>query len=39
MPPDMIRDLVSAHPSLNDAAWENLRGIVGLLREAEGEAG
>ena len=28
---DMIRQLVSAEPSLNQAAWEGLRGIVGLL--------
>jgi hypothetical protein len=28
---DMIRELVSAEPSLNQAAWEGLRGIVGLL--------
>ncbi len=28
---EMIRELVSADPSLNDAAWESLRGVVGLL--------
>ncbi len=28
---DMIRDLVSSEPSLNEAAWEGLRGVVGLL--------
>lgn len=28
---EMIRDLVSAEPSLNEAAWENLRGLLGLL--------
>ena len=28
---DMIRDLVSAEPSLNEAAWECLRGVIGLL--------
>jgi hypothetical protein len=27
----MIRDLVGADPALNQAAWENLRGVVGLL--------
>ena len=32
---DMIRQLVSAEPSLNEAAWEGLRGIVGLLPEAK----
>lgn len=32
---DMIRDLVSAEPSLNEAAWESLRGIVGLLGSGE----
>ena len=33
---EMIRDLVSAEPSLNDAAWESLRNIAGLL--ASGDA-
>jgi hypothetical protein len=28
---EMIRDLVSAEPSLNEAAWESLRGVLGLL--------
>ena len=28
---DLIRELVSAEPSLTQAAWEGLRGIVGLL--------
>jgi hypothetical protein len=28
---DLIRQLVSAESSLNEAAWEGLRGIVGLL--------
>jgi hypothetical protein len=28
---DMIRDLVSSGPELNQAAWENLRGVIGLL--------
>jgi hypothetical protein len=28
---DMIRDLVSSEPSLNEAAWQSLRGVVGLL--------
>lgn len=32
---EMIRELVSANPSLNDAAWENLRGVVGLLGTGE----
>jgi hypothetical protein len=27
----MIRDLVGADPALNNAAWESLRGITGLL--------
>jgi hypothetical protein len=27
----MIRDLVCSDPALNQAAWENLRGIAGLL--------
>ena len=31
----MIRELVSAEPSLNEAAWENLRGVVGLLPSGE----
>jgi hypothetical protein len=31
----MIRDLVSAEPSLNQAAWENLRGVVALLGSGE----
>jgi hypothetical protein len=35
----MIRELVSAEPSLNEAAWESLRGIVGLLPAGnDGEA-
>lgn len=33
----MIRDLVSAEPSLNEAAWEGLRGIVGLLPDGKEE--
>lgn len=28
---DMIRELVSADHSLNEAAWEGLRGVIGLL--------
>ena len=32
---NMIRELVSAEPSLNEAAWESLRGIVGLLGSGE----
>jgi len=35
---DMIRDLVSAEPALNQAAWENLRGVVGLLASGEADA-
>jgi hypothetical protein len=27
----MIRELVSSDPALNEAAWEALRGIAGLL--------
>ena len=34
---DMIRDLVSSDPALNQAAWENLRGVVRLLEAAEAE--
>jgi hypothetical protein len=33
----MIRDLVSSDPALNQAAWENLRGVVGLLEAGESE--
>jgi hypothetical protein len=29
---DMIRDLVSSDPALNQAAWESLNGISGLLQ-------
>jgi len=29
--------LVSADPGLNEAAWENLRGVVGLLGSGEEE--
>lgn len=32
----MIRELVSADPALNDAAWENLRGNIRLLRTRNG---
>ncbi len=32
---DMIRDIVSAEPSLNHAAWESLRGGVALLGSGE----
>src|ERR1700688_674825 len=35
---DMIRDLVSSEPSLNEAAWESLRGVVALLDSGEGSA-
>ncbi|HKV79342.1 MAG TPA: hypothetical protein VJP02_14435 [Candidatus Sulfotelmatobacter sp.] len=34
---EMIRDLVSAEPSLKDAAWDGLRGIVGLLGSGKEE--
>ena len=34
---DMIRDLVSADPGLNQAAWENLRGVVGLLEASDSD--
>ena len=32
---DMIRDIVSAEPSLNHAAWESLRGGLPLLGSGE----
>ena len=32
---DMIRDIVSAEPSLNYAAWESLRGGQALLESGE----
>lgn len=32
---EMIRDLVSAEPSLNQAAWESLSGMAGLLTAGE----
>ena len=35
---DMIREIVSANPSLNDAAWESLRGVIGLLGTGEEES-
>jgi hypothetical protein len=35
----MIRDLVSADPALNEAAWENLRGVVGLLPATSTDGG
>lgn len=35
---EMIRDLVSFGPELNQAAWENLRGAVRLLEAGEPEA-
>ena len=28
---DMIRDLVGSDPALNQAAWESLSGVLGLL--------
>jgi hypothetical protein len=34
----MIRDLVGADPALNQAAWDTLRGIVGLLPTSEAGA-
>jgi hypothetical protein len=34
---DMIRDLVSSGPELNQAAWESLRGVIGLLESGEAE--
>lgn len=33
----MILDLVSSGPALNQAAWDNLRGILGLLPPGESE--
>lgn len=35
---DMIRDLVSSGPELNQAAWENLRGAVHMLEAGAVEA-
>ncbi len=35
----MIRELVGADPALNEAAWESLRGIVGLLPASESDDG
>lgn len=35
---DMIREIVSSEPSLNEAAWESLRGVVGLLGTGEAES-
>ncbi len=34
---DMIRNLVSADPALNQAAWENLQAVAGLLPPGEGD--
>lgn len=31
----MIRELVSSDPALNDAAWEALRGVTGLIGNGE----
>jgi hypothetical protein len=31
----MIRDLLSSDPALNEAAWENLRGAIGLLESGD----
>ena len=33
----MIRDLVGADPALTEAAWESLRGVIGLLPGDETE--
>jgi hypothetical protein len=35
----MIRDLVGSDPALNSAAWETLRGTVGMLPSGEAGAG
>jgi len=35
----MIRDLLGSDPALNQAAWETLRGIVGLLPASETDVG
>jgi hypothetical protein len=35
---DMIRDLVSSGPELNQAAWENLRGAVRMLEASVAQA-
>jgi hypothetical protein len=35
----MIRYLDSGDPALNEAAWESLRGVVGMLGPAEEGAG
>jgi hypothetical protein len=35
----MIRDLVGADPALNQAAWDELRGVVGSLPSADDEVG
>jgi hypothetical protein len=35
----MIRDLVGSDPALNQAAWETLRGIVGVLPAAGTDEG
>ena len=35
---DMIRDLVSSEPLLNQAAWVSLRGVVALLGSGDGES-
>ena len=32
---DMIRDLLSSDPALNEAAWENLRGGIGRLESGD----
>lgn len=34
---EMIRELVSSDPALNQAAWEALRGIEGLLTSSTDE--
>ena len=35
---DMIRELVSSDPALAEAAWETLRGVVGLLPAGESDS-
>jgi hypothetical protein len=34
---NMIRDLVSSDPSLNQAAWEGMQEVMGLLPSAESD--
>lgn len=35
---DMIRDLVGSDPALNQAAWENLSGVLAFVAEAAGDS-